>query len=73
MLSDENFKAEYWIVELDGTGFRELSFFVVCFSYSLVFDGDKKREIESGHKWSKKSNEISRDQGVCIMKVKVSA
>ena len=43
MLSDENFKAEYWIVELDGTGFRELSFFVVCFVYSLVFDGGQKK------------------------------
>ena len=41
MLSDGNFKAEYWIVELDGTGFKELSLWLllVCFVYSLVFDG----------------------------------
>ena len=74
MLSDGNFKVEYWIVELDGTGFEGLfCFFLVVaslFCFPLVFDGgQKKRNCLIVAMGSKKNNEISCDQGVCIMKV----
>lgn len=58
MLSDESFKAEYWIVELDGTGFRRLSFLFVLFIHLFLME-DKKEKLKVATREQKEQRNLS--------------